>query len=88
LVTSDPPKMQRFYFDVHNSEGIETDTEGQLFPSRERARIEAIRILHDIVHDEMIDAELVKFTVTVRSEGTSQIFEASLILISGWSECG
>jgi hypothetical protein len=79
--------MQRFYFDVHNSEGVETDNDGQLFPSREQARREAIRILHDIAYDEMPDGQLVKFTVKVRSEG-SQIFEASLTLTSGWSGCG
>jgi hypothetical protein len=33
----------------------------------------------------MPDRELVKLTVKVRSETRAQMFEASLILTSGWS---
>lgn len=29
--------MQRFYFDLYNTEHSQEDTEGQLFASRERA---------------------------------------------------
>ena len=77
--------MQRFYFDVYSSDGPETDAEGQLFESPEPARTEALRILHDIAHDEMPDVDLVKMTVKIRTDGHGQIFEASLTLTSYWS---
>ncbi|TGQ35685.1 hypothetical protein [Mesorhizobium sp. M00.F.Ca.ET.216.01.1.1] len=76
--------MQRFYFDVYNADGPETDTEGQLFETPERARTEALRILHDVAHDEMPDVNLVKITVKIRT-GDLQIFEASLTLTLDWS---
>lgn len=77
--------MQRFYFDVYNADGPERDAEGQLFETPDRARAEALRILHDIAHDEMPDVDLVKVTVKFRTDGDRQIFEASLILTSDWS---
>ena len=49
------------------------------------ARLEAIRILHDVARDEMPDRDLVKLTVKVRGENGAQVFEASLILTAGWS---
>ena len=77
--------MERFYFDLYNSDGNEVDLDGQLFPTRERARIEALRILHDVAHDEMPDGDLIKIIVRVRNEKRDQIFEASLTLASAWS---
>ena len=77
--------MERFYFDLYNSDGPEMDREGQLFPTRDRARIEALRILHDVAHDEMPDGDQIVITVKVRDENRQQIFEASLTLASAWS---
>lgn len=85
MMASGFPKMQRFYFDVYDSDGPETDTEGQLFETPERARTEALRILHDIAYEEMPDIKLVKITVKIRTDGDQQIFEASLTLTSDWS---
>jgi hypothetical protein len=77
--------MHRYFFDVYNSDGSILDEDGQLLESREHARGEAVRTLHDITRDEMPDRDLVKITVKVRSETGAQVFEASLILSSGWS---
>jgi hypothetical protein len=77
--------MGRYFFDVYNSDGQVLDEEGQAFSSRDRARLEAIRILHDVARDEMPDRDLVKLTVKVRGENGAQVFEASLILTAGWS---
>ena len=77
--------MDRYFFDVYNSEGHVLDEQGQPFESRERAKTEALRILHDVAHEEMPDRDLVKLTVKVRSHSGAQLFEASLILTSGWS---
>ncbi|QPC94842.1 DUF6894 family protein [Mesorhizobium sp. INR15] len=77
--------MHRYFFDVYNTESQVLDDDGQLLESRERARQEALRILHDVAYEEMPDRELVKLTVKVRGETGAQMFEASLILTSGWS---
>ena len=77
--------MQRFYFDLCNSEHCQRDSEGQLFPSRERAGMEALRILHDVARDEMPVGEHLTITVKVLDEKREQIFEASLTLDSAWT---
>ena len=77
--------MNRYFFDVYNSEGQVLDQDGQLFETRDRARAESLRILHDIAREEMPDCDLVKMTVKVRGDNGAQMFEASLILTSGWS---
>ncbi len=77
--------MNRYFFDVYNSDGLVLDEDGQFFESRDRARGEALRILHDVARDEMPDRDLVKITVKVRSDNGAQMFEASLILTTGWS---
>lgn len=77
--------MERFYFDLYNSEHSQTDRDGQLFATRERAGLEALRILQDVARDEMPDGNNLKITVKVRNEHSEQIFEASLTLASAWS---
>ncbi|WP_214475639.1 hypothetical protein [Mesorhizobium sp. dw_380] len=77
--------MKRYYFDLQNGDGSVSDDHGQLFESREQARAEAIRILQDVAQDEMPDRDLVTISVKVRNETGAQVFEASLILTSGWS---
>ncbi|WP_245525669.1 hypothetical protein [Mesorhizobium sp. M00.F.Ca.ET.216.01.1.1] len=67
--------MNRYFFDVYNSDGHVLDKEGQLFESRDRARAEAVRILHDIARDEMPDRDLVKITVKIRSDNGAQMLE-------------
>ena len=76
--------MERFYFDLYNSEN-QIEEEGQLFPSRERAGAEALRILHDVARDEMPEGEHRQITVKMLNENREQIFEASLTMASLWS---
>ena len=77
--------MERFYFDVYNNEHTQMDCEGQLFATRERAGMEALRILHDVAHDEMPGGDRLKITVKVRNARRKKIFEASLTLDSAWT---
>ena len=77
--------MQRFYFDLYNTEHSQQDSEGQLFADRERAGMEALRILHDVARDEMPVGKNLKITVKVSNAEHEEIFEASLILDSAWS---
>lgn len=77
--------MKRYYFDLHNGDGLVSDENGQLFESPEQARAEAIRILHDIARDEMPDRDLVKITLKMRDTGGTQVLEASLTLNAAWT---
>ncbi|TIS61438.1 MAG: hypothetical protein E5W93_07805 [Mesorhizobium sp.] len=77
--------MERFYFDLYNTDHTQLDREGQLFPSRERAGVEALRILHDVASEEMTVGDQLKITVRIRNEKSEQIFEASLTLDSAWT---
>jgi hypothetical protein len=77
--------MQRFYFDVYNTEHSQMDSDGQLFASRERAGMEALRILQDVARDEMPVGQRLNITVKVLDERRDQVFEASLTLDSAWS---
>ncbi|MDX8452855.1 hypothetical protein RFM98_08810 [Mesorhizobium sp. VK9D] len=77
--------MERYYFDLYNSEYCQVDDQGQLFADRQRAGLEALRILQDIARDEAPGAEQLKITVKLRDAKKVQIFEASLILDSAWT---
>ena len=77
--------MDRYFFDIYNSEGQVLDEEGQLFASKESAKDEDLRVLQDVARDEMPDRDLFKLTVKVRSENGAKVFEASRILTSGWT---
>ncbi|SFP36255.1 hypothetical protein SAMN03159463_04086 [Mesorhizobium sp. NFR06] len=77
--------MERFYFDLDNAENSQEDTEGQLFPNRERAGMEALRILYDVALDEVPGGGHLSITVKVLDDKRDQIFEASLTLNSAWS---
>ncbi|TGT70960.1 hypothetical protein EN802_21925 [bacterium M00.F.Ca.ET.159.01.1.1] len=77
--------MERYYFDLYDSEYCQVDDQGQLFATPERAGLEALRILHDIARDEAPGAKRLKITVKLRNAENEQIFEASLTLDSAWS---
>ncbi|WP_246686858.1 hypothetical protein [Mesorhizobium sp. B2-4-19] len=47
--------MPRYYLDLYNGDGLTVDDDGQVFETRERLRREVIRILPDIVRDEIIE---------------------------------
>jgi len=78
--------MPRYYLDLYNGDGLTVDDEGQVFETRERLRCEAIRILPDIIRDEMLEGDRTAITVKVRDESGSRIFEASLVISSAWCD--
>jgi len=77
--------MERFYFDVYNTEHSHMDGRGQLLSDREHAGMEAMRILRDVAYDEMPGGDHLKITVKVRNVRREQIFEASLTMNSSWT---
>jgi hypothetical protein len=84
-ISGDDVPMERFYFDLYNADHSQEDAEGQLFPSRESAGMEALRILHDVARDEMPGGRHLNIIVKVLDEKRDQIFEASLTLDSAWT---
>ena len=78
--------MPRYYLDLYHGDGLTVDDEGQVFETRARLRREAIRILPDVLRDEMFEGDRPEIMVKVRDESGRHIFEASLTLNSGWSE--
>lgn len=78
--------MPRYYLDLYNGDGLTVDEEGQVFETRERLRREAIRILPDIVRDEMLEGDRTAITIKVRDESGSRVFEASLVISSAWCD--
>ncbi len=78
--------MPRYFLDLYNGDGLTVDREGQVFDTRERLRREAIRILPDIVRDEILEGDRTAITVKVRDENGRQVFEASLVVSSGWCD--
>lgn len=78
--------MPRYYLDLYHRDGLTADEEGQVFETRARLRREAIRILPDVLRDEMFEGDRTEITIKVRDENGCHIFEASLTLNSGWSD--
>jgi hypothetical protein len=76
--------MQRYYFDVYNTEHSQIDDEGQFFSDPERAGMEALRILQDVARDEIPVGQPLKITVKVLDAKRDQVFEASLTVDSAW----
>ncbi|MGX7872864.1 DUF6894 family protein [Mesorhizobium sp. ORM6] len=64
--------MERFYFDLYNSEHTRRDAQGQRFANRERAGMEALRILHDVARDEMPGGRHLTITVKVLDENVTR----------------
>jgi hypothetical protein len=76
--------MPRYYLDIYNADGLTEDEEGQVFETPLRLRQAAIRILPDIVRDEILDVDETSIAVKVRDESGRRVFEASLTIVSKW----
>ncbi|MET2825903.1 DUF6894 family protein [Mesorhizobium shangrilense] len=78
--------MPRYYLDLYHGDGLTVDEEGQVFETRARLRREAMRILPDVLRDEMFDGDRARIMVKVRDESGRAVFEASLTLDSAWND--
>ena len=78
--------MPRYYLDLYHGDGLTVDEEGQVFETRARLRREAMRILPDVLRDEMFDGDRARIMVKVRDESGRPVFEASLTLDSAWND--
>jgi len=76
--------MPRYYFDIHDGERLTQGDDGQEFASREEMRDAAIRALPDIARDELPNSDVHVFSVRVRDEDGAYVFEATMVLRSGW----
>ncbi|MBN9218118.1 MAG: hypothetical protein J0I79_09205 [Mesorhizobium sp.] len=76
--------MPRYYLDLYSSDGLTVDEEGQVFESRDRLRREAVRILPDIIRDEMLEDDRTAIAVKVRDDTGNHVLEASLVICLKW----
>lgn len=72
--------MTRFYFDTHDGDRTERDTEGVELPDEARARVEAKAALTDMARDHLSNGNHMDFRVTVRNEAGQEIYSASLVM--------
>ncbi|SDA71859.1 DUF6894 family protein [Mesorhizobium qingshengii] len=72
--------------DLYSCDGLTVDEEGQLFDTPERLRREAVRILPDIIRDEMLDGDGAVVTVKVRDESGNRVLVASLVISTQWCD--
>lgn len=75
--------MTRFYFDTHDGDRTERDTEGVELPDEARARAEAKAALTDMARDHLPDGNHMGFRVTIRDEAGQEIYSASLVMDAG-----
>lgn len=78
--------MPRYFMDLHSCDGLTVDEEGQLFDTPERLRREAVRILPDIIRDEMLDGDGAAITLEVRDESGNRVLVASLVISTQWCD--
>jgi uncharacterized protein DUF6894 len=70
--------MPRFYFDIHDDQGLWPDEEGYELPDLRAAQREAALSLVEIAHSEIPDKQQHRVSVRVRTaEGL--LFEAAFI---------
>ena len=78
--------MNRYFFDLHNGNGLTRDDEGVEIASRETIAQEVARILVDVAREELPAGNRTVISVTVRNEAGKTISTASLTFDSQWLE--
>lgn len=76
--------MPRYYFDVHNGDGLIRDEHGLELSSRARIMTETSRILFDIARDEFPGRDRGDISITVRDEGDRNICMTHLTFQTEW----
>ncbi|MDQ0321600.1 hypothetical protein QO002_003738 [Pararhizobium capsulatum DSM 1112] len=76
--------MSRYFFELHNGDGMTRDHEGMELPSRDNILSEVSRIMLDIARDELPDRESGAVSVIVRDETGRAISIANLNFSSHW----
>lgn len=70
--------MPRFYFDIHDENGLISDEEGTELPDMDAARIEAVNSLSDITRDAAIKRRLQPLAIEVLDENRRPVFRAAV----------
>jgi hypothetical protein len=78
--------MSRYFFDLHNGQGLTLDDEGLETSSRETISREVTRILVDVARDELTTDDRAVISVSVRNEAGKTISVASLTFDIKWLE--
>ena len=78
-------KMPRYYFDVDDGNGLNTDNDGVECASLDDLKFAAVDALPDLARDELPNGDRVRFSVKVRDLSGKYLLEASLTLNVEWA---
>ncbi|AWN49511.1 hypothetical protein DK419_26860 [Methylobacterium terrae] len=77
--------MARYYFDVHDGQGLDRDDVGSECRDRDAIRNEAMVVLPSIARDAIPkDGDRQAFTVLVRNESNLTVYTATLSFAGLW----
>jgi hypothetical protein len=76
--------VPHFFFDIDDGEHVTRDDVGLHYPDAEMAKDQAVSTLPDVARDVMPDGAKRDFIVTMRNDGGTPIFRASLSLRTEW----
>ena len=76
--------MPLYFFDTHNGEHLQRDTDGIDLPDRASARAESHITLGHMAKDEMPDGDMRNLYVNVFDEDRSPIYTISMSTVGRW----
>lgn len=76
--------MGRYFFELHNGDGLTRDPDGMELSSRETILNEISRIMLDIAREELSERETGAVSVIVRNERGDVISVANLTFSNRW----
>ncbi|MCC6203610.1 MAG: hypothetical protein IT533_01365 [Hyphomicrobiales bacterium] len=76
--------MPRYFFDTYDAGQLHSDDHGIVCETRAELRENAVNSLPEIARERLPNGDNHVFTVKVRDDTGSAIFEASLIFESRW----
>lgn len=78
--------MSRYFFELHNGDGLTRDLEGLELPTRETILNEISRVMLDVAREELPERETGAVCVIVRNEAGQVISVANLTFSNRWLE--
>ena len=77
--------MTQYFFETFDGDVTHDDGEGLDLPSVEEARQEALKAMPDMAREKIPDGDFRIFRSTVRDEGGTVVYEATMTLTGRWS---
>ncbi len=78
--------MPKYFFETFDGENDSKDDRGIDCESRDEVSYHAVMALIDMMRDELPNGPTREFKVIVRDQAAAAVFEASVVLESGWTD--